>query len=270
MSEEYLFHTRKKPDLFSYPYRMERGELLFCLQGGVQLYINQQKYALAAGSVILVFPEQITFYKAATADLELAVFAFSAQFRHEIFYSLPSDKVSFMREHNYSSFRDEEWDGICNHYLKLLQQKSVDSDNIYQRELVIYCCRMLFYEICNQSERLYRQTKPNHLRWRLKDRFIALVIESFREQRSVDYYADKLCVTTRHLSKTIQQTVGCTAKEWIDDYVILELKVTLHSTALSIQEIANQFNFPDQSYLGRYFKHHTGMSPTAYRENYGA
>ena len=176
MSEEYLFHTRKKSDLFSYPYRMERGELLFCLQGGVQLYINQQKYALAAGSVILVFPEQITFYKDATDDLELAVFAFSAQFRHEIFYSLPSDKVSFMREHNYSSFRDEEWDGICNHYLKLLQQKSVDSDNIYQRELVIYCCRMLFYEICNQSERLYRQTKPNHLRWRLKDRFIALVM----------------------------------------------------------------------------------------------
>ena len=49
-----------------------------------------------------------------------------------------------MREHNYSSFRDEEWDGICNHYLKLLQQKSVDSDNIYQRELVIYCCRCCF------------------------------------------------------------------------------------------------------------------------------
>lgn len=77
MSEEYQFHTRQKSDLFSYPYRMERGELLFCLQGGVQLYINQQKYALAAGSVILVFPEQITFYKDATDDLELAVFAFS-------------------------------------------------------------------------------------------------------------------------------------------------------------------------------------------------
>ena len=84
MSEEYLFHTRKKSDLFSYPYRMERGELLFCLQGGVQLYINQQKYALAAGSVILVFPEQITFYKDATDDLELAVFAFSAQDRKSV------------------------------------------------------------------------------------------------------------------------------------------------------------------------------------------
>ena len=266
MSEEYLFHTRRRTDLLSYPSRAEKGEFLFCLQGEVQIYINQQKYALSAGSVILVFPGQITLYKDATEDLELTVFAFSSQFRHEIFYSLPSDKVSFMREHNYSSCQGEEWDGVRNHYLELLRRKSADDGNVYQRELIVYCCRMLFYEICNQSERLYRETKPNHLRWRLKDRFIALVIESFREQRSVDYYADKLCVTGRHLSKTIQQTVGCTAKEWIDDYVILELKVTLHSTALSIQEIANQFNFPDQSYLGRYFKHHTGMSPTAYRE----
>lgn len=56
MSEEYLFHTRKKSDLFSYPYRMERGELLFCLQGGVQLYINQQKYALAARKCNTCFP----------------------------------------------------------------------------------------------------------------------------------------------------------------------------------------------------------------------
>lgn len=266
MSEEYLFHTRRKADLLSYPCRMEKGEFLFCLRGEVQIYINQQKYALAVGSVILVFPEQILFYKDATDELELAVFAFSASFRHEIFYSLPSDKVSFLREHNYSSFQGEEWGGICSHYLQLLQWKAEDDGNMYRRELVVYCCRMLFYEICNQSERLYQQTQSNHLRWRLKDRFIALVVQSFREERSVDYYADKLCVTARHLSKTMQLTVGCTAKEWIDDYVILELKVTLHSTALSIQEIANKFNFPDQSYLGRYFKHRTGMAPTAYRE----
>ena len=183
MSEEYLFHTRRRTDLLSYPCRAEKGEFLFCLQGEVQIYINQQKYALSAGSVILVFPGQITLYKDATEDLELTVFAFSSQFRHEIFYSLPSDKVSFMREHNYSSFQGEEWDGVRNHYLELLRRKSAEDGNVYQRELIVYCCRMLFYEICNQSERLYRETKPNHLRWRLKDRFIALVIESFREQR---------------------------------------------------------------------------------------
>lgn len=266
MPHDYLYLTRRSAGLPVHPHRMDGGEFIFCLQGKVQLFINQQQYSLAAGSVILVFPGQIVLYREPTPDLQLSVFAISAQFRHEIFYSLPSDKVSFMREHNHSTFRAQEWDAIRTHYLCLLQQKSADAENLYRRELVIYCCRMLFYEICNQSERLYQETMPNRMRWRLKDRFIALVIENFREQRSVDFYADKLCVTARHLSKTIRQTVGCTAKEWIDDYVILELKVALHSTALSIQEIANRFHFPDQSYLGRYFKHHTGMSPTAYRE----
>ncbi len=265
MNKAYLLYTRTQAELPVHPCRMEGGELLFCRQGEAEIYINQQKYRLTTGSVILVFPNQIVHYAHPTDDFELTAFAFSSQFRHEIFYSLPSDKVSFLREHNYSLFEGETWYEM-QLYIQLLELKYMDKGNLYQHELVVHACRMLFYEICNQSERLYRESKPNHLRWRLKDRFIALVIQSSKEHRSVDYYADKLCVTPRHLSKTIQQTISCTAKEWIDDYVILELKVTLHSTALSIQEIANEFNFPDQSYLGRYFKHHTGMSPTAYRE----
>ena len=84
MSEEYLFHTRRRTDLLSYPCRAEKGEFLFCLQGEVQIYINQQKYALSAGSVILVFPGQITLYKDATEDLELTVFPVSSGMRFSI------------------------------------------------------------------------------------------------------------------------------------------------------------------------------------------
>lgn len=265
MNDEYHLNFYQKSHLPAYPYRMESGEFVFCRQGEGSLYINQQRYQLSAGSVFLVFPDQIVLYTEISDDIELTTFTFSRQFRHEIFYSLPSDKVSFLREHNYSLFQEKEWNGILN-YLAMLEQKCAESSNVYQRELIVYCCRMLFYEICNQTEHLYQQSEANHLRWRIKDQFIALVIQSFREQRSVDYYAGKLCITPRHLSKTIRQTIGCTAKEWIDDYVILEIKVILNSTAYSIQEIANQLNFPDQSYLGRYFKHHTGVSPTTYRE----
>ncbi|MDP4206889.1 MAG: helix-turn-helix transcriptional regulator [Bacteroidota bacterium] len=265
MNKEYQLLERTTIDLPAYPQRTENGELLFCLKGYVWIYINQQKYELSAGCVIMTFPEQIIFYSNATQDLKLTVFSFSKDFRNEIFYSLPSDKISFLREHNQSSFQDEEWNNILD-YIQLLKQKCNDEKNTYQNEIIIYCCRMLFYEICNKSESTYSKTESSNLRCQLKDNFIASVITSFMEHRSVEYYADKLCVTTRHLSKTLQQTVGCSAKEWIDDYVILEIKVTLQTTALSIQEISNQFNFPDQSYFGRYFKHHTGMSPSAYRE----
>ena len=56
-----------------------------------------------------------------------------------------------------------------------------------------------------------------------------------------------------------------TAKEIIDDFLILELKVALQSTGLSLKEIAEKYRFLDQSFFGRFFKKHTGMSPKAFR-----
>ena len=55
------------------------------------------------------------------------------------------------------------------------------------------------------------------------------------------------------------------AKEFIDRSVVLEIKMLLGSTELSVQEIAYRLHFPDQSYLGRFFKKHTGVSPTEFR-----
>ena len=52
----------------------------------------------------------------------------------------------------------------------------------------------------------------------------------------------------------------------IDKIVIMEIKVLLQNTTLPIQEIAYKMHFPDQSYLGRYFKKHTGISPSAFRQ----
>ena len=52
-------------------------------------------------------------------------------------------------------------------------------------------------------------------------------------------------------------------------YWKLEIKVLLQSTELSMQEIADRLGFPDQSYLGRYFKRYEGMSPGDYRKTAG-
>ncbi|KAB4489662.1 AraC family transcriptional regulator, partial [Bacteroides thetaiotaomicron] len=61
---------------------------------------------------------------------------------------------------------------------------------------------------------------------------------------------------------------GDSAKKIIDDFAILEIKVLLQSTELTMQDIADRLGFPDQSYLGRYFKRHEGMSPREYQNRY--
>lgn len=246
------------------PFRSEHGELLFCESGHIRIYINQHLYELSSGSTIMIFPEQIVLYCEADESLGLISVSFSKEFLHNLFYSFPSDKVSFLREHNGCSFREEGQNLMCQ-YLQLLKLKLADNGNRYQSEQIALCVRMILYEIAEKAERIYSDTQSTTACWQLKDKFVSMVEEDIRRFRSVDYYADRLCVTVRHLSKVIKQTMGYTAKQWIDSYAILEMKVALQSATLSVQEVTWMFHFPDPSTFSRYFKKHTGYSPSEYR-----
>ena len=57
-----------------------------------------------------------------------------------------------------------------------------------------------------------------------------------------------------------------TPNEWIDNYVTMELRVLLKNSSKSIKAITEEMNFPNQSFLGKYFKEHVGMSPSKYRK----
>ena len=95
-----------------------------------------------------------------------------------------------------------------------------------------------------------------------------LVHENCIAEREVTFYANKLCISTKYLTGICKSVTGEAAKKLIDDFSILEIKVLLQSTELTIQEIADRLGFPDQSYLGRYFKRHEGMSPKEYQSKY--
>ena len=83
----------------------------------------------------------------------------------------------------------------------------------------------------------------------------------------VKWYANELCLTPKHLSTSIQQVSGKTANQWIDEMTLQEVCRQLKFTNRSIQEIAYDLNFPNQSFFGKYFKHHIGCSPGVYRQN---
>ena len=58
-----------------------------------------------------------------------------------------------------------------------------------------------------------------------------------------------------------------TPNEWIDNYVVMELRSLLKNTTKTVKEIAADMNFPNQSFLGKYFKEHVGLSPVSYRKS---
>ena len=106
--------------------------------------------------------------------------------------------------------------------------------------------------IHNRAEEYFRQ-------------FTELLGEHYKHERSVGFYARQLCITPKYLTTLIKRISGKSVSEWIDNYVILEAKTLLKYSNMSVQEIAYYLNFPNQSFFGKYFKSHTGMTPSAYR-----
>lgn len=94
-----------------------------------------------------------------------------------------------------------------------------------------------------------------------------LLSESFKTERSVAYYARRMCITPKYLTTLIKRISNKSVSEWIDEYVILEAKTLLKYSNMSIQEIAYHLNFPNQSFFGSYFKRNTGLSPSQYKQS---
>jgi AraC-like DNA-binding protein len=103
----------------------------------------------------------------------------------------------------------------------------------------------------------------------LFSQFIGLLEENFRKERRVSWYAEQLKITPKYLSELVKQVSKRTPNDWIDSYVLLEIRVLLKNSTKSIKEIADDLNFPNQSFFGKYFKEHMGMSPSEYRNSLG-
>ena len=71
-------------------------------------------------------------------------------------------------------------------------------------------------------------------------------------------------LSPKYFTTLIKKASGQTAADWINHYVILEAKNLLKYSTMNVQEIAYSLNFPNQSFFGKYFKHHTGMTPSQY------
>ncbi len=139
----------------------------------------------------------------------------------------------------------------------------------YSTNVGRYLLEALFFETLGVYASHSAERQINSATGRRKDTllldFVNLVSTEFRNERSVTFYAKKLCVTPKHLSATVKEVSGRTASQWIDSYVIAESKLKLRHSGMTIQEIATELNFPNQSFFGKYFKNLTGMSPRDYR-----
>lgn len=104
----------------------------------------------------------------------------------------------------------------------------------------------------------------NTRQYKFFNEFLHRLHADYRKERSVQYYADVMHITPKYLSAIAQSYTGLTASQVIDQYVIYSIKQLLYTNERNIKAISSEFNFPSQSFFGRYFKRITGMAPIEY------
>lgn len=159
---------------------------------------------------------------------------------------------------------------ILNNMLCMLSRLIDDTNTCYYHELVKAQIALFSYEFLSiLSESVKAREKESNKVKREEvyfKQFISLLSEYHQKERSVTFYAEKMKVAPKYLSTIIKKVTMRTPSDWIDNMVIVEAKNMLKYSDLNIQEIANNMNFPNQSFFGKYFKQRTGMTPSEYRD----
>lgn len=258
-----------------YPVRFDGFIIFYLKKGHFTIDVNLNSYELRENSLMIQVPGNIIkvtkFNEERLGDAEMIFVLISKEFMSGIrfdFLKVFQDSMRLLD--NPCITLDESQIALANDYFNLAR-KIISAPFTNKREIIGSLLTSLTYlstDVWKQRiDEARRKTDSQH-NARLNqifERFIALVNEYHCSERGMAFYADKLCLTPKYLSKLIKQASGRSAPDWIDEFVILEAKNLLKYTNMAIKEIVFQLHFPNQSVFYKFFKAHTGMTPSEYR-----
>jgi len=151
--------------------------------------------------------------------------------------------------------------------LQLLKDFFLPNESLFNYNEILLCQVMTILNTIAAFCRKYNGEQVMKFKRRnvITSGFLNLLQSDTKRERSLQFYAGQLAVTPGYLARVVKQVTGKTAGELIDNAVIIEAKLLLANPSLSIAQIAHHMEFSDQSVFGRFFKHHTGVTPTNYR-----
>ncbi len=249
------------------PRRMSFVLIAMCTRGQVKYKMDTQELAVGPGDLIVVSERHVIDGYMASPDMEGLCMMISVPFVNEIIHDVSDTSAMYLFTQNHPvialSERDQQ---VFSEYFYVIRRKISETGNYFRRSLVRALMLAMFYDLSNvvyQSRQLSAKSpaRPNII----FTQFLKLVEAHCKRERRVGWYAQQMCITPKYLSEMVKQASLRTPNDWIDNYVIRELSVQLKNSNKSIKAIAEELHFPNQSFLGKYFKEHVGMSPSDYR-----
>lgn len=254
------------PDRLDNPLKFSASVNVFMRKGTCVVDIDLITYAVSAPCIVNIHKSQILQIRDISEDFDASCIVMSKRFTDNLFLRMKDMHLYAFSTQQFVVGIPENLVRKFERQIELLMDISADKSNPYAYQAQVLAISSFFYHTAYKCYAPLAEKLPKGYN-RIPDRFINLVQRYYKEQRFLDFYAVRMGITPKHLSRTMKTVTGFTAVEWIERYVILEAKVLLKSTNLSIQQISDRLNFPSQSFFGKYFKKAVGMSPKEFRNS---
>lgn len=241
------------------------GVAIICMEGNMFVSVNEHAVEMYPRNIVTFLCSDLFSVNHATDDFRGFVIVISKEYiinvdahvsvtyfvhsRSKPMLTLPVDDMLLLET-------------MCSR----LESVTLNPDRPYFREIMQCVIMIVLYTLCGIYESLPHQQRSGHFRdEELFTEFLLLVEDNCRRERMLGFYAGRLSITPKHLSSSIKRISGHSAAEWIDYMVVQNIKRTLKTSSMTIQQVADYYNFPNSSFFGKFFKKHTGTTPRRFK-----
>ena len=253
-----------KEQLIDQPTLMPEMRILIVKQGWARPVVNMIERNFQACDLVFLGSNGILQYKDASSDVR----GLGLSISDELFSLAIGNRVPAAFDGHLRDFQlrltPEQLQYLDELHMMLYQHlKQEDGSS----QVMLHLLSAFLWQVdhlWSRQEKSHRESQTREQR--LFTDFIRLVSEFAPEQHTIDFYAARLCLTPHYLSSIIKQVSGKSAKQWIDEALVTRIKIDLLHTDKPVARICDDMNFPNPSFLSKYFKRMTGMTPSQYRQ----
>ncbi|MDR1402173.1 MAG: AraC family transcriptional regulator [Tannerellaceae bacterium] len=267
-----LVNRQIKSAQYRFPAQSNIVGMAFVLAGTCMLQIEDIPYSLSVNDFLLIPTWESIHLTSVSPGFKAKTILVDKTYMDECIHNkqiLSFLNCLFIKQNLKTKLNAEDMHLLSANFDKL-QEKINTSGHSYYHEVVSvhFMSYMLDVTHILKHKTESNPSNPSTRKEELFYKFLNLLLDNYKEQHEVAYYAEKLFITPQYLTHIIKELTGKTTNKWIDDTLVLEARKLLKTTQTTVQQIADLLNFSDQSSFGKFFKKYHGVSPAEYRKLY--
>ncbi len=235
----------------------------------LEIKYNLINYVVQKNSLFIIHPGIIHVLKE-VEHLPTITMGFTPDFfAASMMHKKHADALGFLSPQSVPLFLLAEKEAQALYPLMLYLKNMINNNgHLFKEEMIYHGFNLFMLEVAAIANKYRGNDAQGMTRQRdILLNFLKLLAAHFKEERSVQFYANALFLTPKHLTKTVKELTTKTCGEFIDEMVIAEAKILLGDLSYSVGQVADYLHFSDQFFFSKFFKRRTGLSPKEYKDS---